>query len=254
MIDLHNHLLPGVDDGSRSVTQSVRVLGRFAEQGVTALCLTPHLLASDAAQGRPADHDLAFAALLAAAPTSPRLHRGAEIMLDRPLPVSVAHQRSVTLNGTRFVLVEFTRMVTFQTAAAALAHVVEIGLTPVLAHPERYACCTPEVVRRWRALGAVMQVDGTTLVTGRGRGERARALVAEGLADILAGDNHGDDRSLSTARDFLRQHDGAVQAALLLDANPAAILAGGHLEMVPPLPLRTNLFSRLRNRLTENDQ
>ncbi len=254
MIDLHNHLLPGVDDGARSVAQALRVLGAFADQGVAAVCLTPHLLASDAAGGRPADHDLAFAALLAAAPTTPRLHRGAEIMLDRPLPEAVATQRSVTLNGSQYVLVEFTRMVTFQTAAAALAHVVDIGLTPVLAHPERYACCTPETVRRWRALGAVMQVDGTTLASSRGRGERARALVAEGLADILAGDNHGDDRSLATARDFLRRHDGAVQAGLLLDANPAAILAGGPLEEVPPLPLRTGVLSRLRNLLTESDQ
>ncbi len=254
MIDLHNHLLPGVDDGARSVAQSLRVLATFANQGVGAVCLTPHLLASDAAGGRPAAHDLAYAALLAAAPTTPRLHRGAEIMLDRPLPPSVARQRAVTLNGTQFVLVEFTRMVTFQTAAAALAHVVEIGLTPVLAHPERYACCTPEVVRRWRALGAVMQVDGTTLATSRGRGARARALVAEGLADILAGDNHGDDRSLATAREFLREHGGAVQAGLLLDVNPAAILAGGNLEEVPPLPLRTNVLSRLRNLLTESDQ
>ncbi len=254
MIDLHNHLLPGVDDGSRSVAQSLRVLGTFADQGVTAVCLTPHLLASDAAGGRPADHDLAFAALLAAAPTRPRLHRGAEIMLDRPLPESVARQRTVTLNGTQYVLVEFTRMVTFQTAAAALAHVVEIGLTPVLAHPERYACCTPEAVKRWRTLGAVMQVDGNTLASGRGRGVRARALVAEGLADILAGDNHGDTRTLATAREFLQQHDGRVQASLLLDVNPAAILAGEGLEEVPPLPLRTNLLSRLRNLLTENDQ
>jgi protein-tyrosine phosphatase len=254
VIDLHNHLLPGVDDGSRSVAQSVRVLGRFADQGVTAVCLTPHLLASDAAAGRPADHDRAFGALLAAAPTSPRLHRGAEIMLDRPLPAIVARQRSVTLNATQFVLVEFNRMVTFQAAAAALTHVVEIGLTPVLAHPERYACCTPEVVRRWRGMGAVMQVDGSTLATSRGRGERARALVAEGLADILAGDNHGDDRTLATAREFLAQHDGSAQAQLLLELNPAAILAGGALEEVPPLPIRTNILSRLRNLLTENDQ
>jgi tyrosine-protein phosphatase YwqE len=131
--------------------------------------------------------------------------------------------------------------------------VVEIGLTPVLAHPERYACCTPEVVKRWRALGALMQVDGTTLASGRGRGERARALLAEGLADILAGDNHGDSRTLATARDFLSQHEGTLQADLLLDVNPAAILAGNLTEEVPALALRTNLLSRLRNLLTESD-
>ena len=254
MIDLHNHLLPGVDDGSRTVKQSVRVLKAFAEQGVTAVCLTPHMLASRAAAGRPADHDLAFGALLAAAPTQPRLHRGAEIMLDRPLPDVVARQRSVTLNETQYVLVEFTRMVTFQTAAAALTHVVEIGLVPVLAHHERYTCCSPEVVRRWKAIGAVMQVDGSTLATTRGLGARARAVVAEGLADILAGDNHGDDRTLATARTLLQEHEGAEQAQLLLEINPAAILAGGRIEVVPPLPILTNIFSRLRNLLTEDDQ
>lgn len=253
MIDLHNHLLPGVDDGSRSVAQSVRVLGTFASSGVTDVCLTPHLMASEAEHGPPARHDKAFAELSAAAPEVPALHRGAEIMLDRPLPALVARERRITLGGTRFVLVEFSRMVTFQAAAAALAHVVDLGLTPVLAHPERYACCTPEVVARWKALGAIMQVDATTLGAPRGRGERARALVASGLADILAGDNHGDDRSLATAREFLGRHGGVVQAELLLEDNPAAILADGKLRQVPPLPLRTPLLSRLRNLLSEHD-
>ncbi len=254
MIDLHNHLLPGVDDGSRNVAQSVRVLGAFATQGVTAVCLTPHLLASQADAGPPPAHEQAFAALRASAPMSPTLHRGAEIMLDRPLPSAVAEARRVTLNGTHFVLVEFTRMVTFQTSVAALAHVVEIGLTPVLAHPERYACCTPVVVRRWRELGAVIQVDGPTLSAKRGRGERARALVADGLADILAADNHGDDRTLASPRDFLLQHGGDIQAHLLLEANPAAVLAAGRLEPVPSLPLRPTLLGRLRHLIREDDE
>ena len=254
MIDLHNHLLPGVDDGSRNVAQSVRVLNSFAAQGVTAVCLTPHLLASQAADGRPEAHDRAFAALREAAPAVPALHRGAEIMLDRPLPAAVSEARQVTLNGTRYVLVEFTRQVTFQAVAGALAHVVDIGLTPVLAHPERYACCTPEAVRRWRALGAVMQVDGPTLSSTRGRGERARALVAEGLADILAADNHGDAQTLASPRQFLSEHGGDMQAHLLLEVNPAAILADGALAPVPSLPIRPTLMGRLRHLLREDNQ
>lgn len=254
MIDLHNHLLPGVDDGSRSIEQSLRVLDSFAGQGVTAVCLTPHLLASEAEPGQPARHEEAFARLRAAAAGAPVLHLGAEIMLDRPLPAAVAEHRRVTLNGTRFVLVEFTRMVTFQAASAALAHVVELGLTPVLAHPERYACCTPEVVRRWRSFGAVIQVDGTTLAGRRGRAQRAQALVSEGLADLLAADNHGDARSLAVPRDFLREHGGALQAQLLLEVNPAAILADGALQEVPPLALRPTLMARLRNILSEGDE
>jgi len=253
VIDLHNHLLPGVDDGSRTVAQSIRVLEAFAAHGITDVCLTPHMLASEAVSGPPVNHDEAFAALRAAAPAVPALHRGAEVMLDRPLPERVAESRRVTLNGTQYILVEFTRLVTFQAAATALARVVELGLTPVLAHPERYACCTPEVVRRWRDLGAVIQVDACTLAGRRGRAQRAQALLAEGLADILAADNHGDERSLAVPRDFLATHEAAFQARLLLESNPAAILAGEALAPVPPVTFKTGLLSRLRNLLTEDD-
>jgi protein-tyrosine phosphatase len=68
VIDLHSHLLPGVDDGSRSVEQSVGVLRRMAGLGITDVCLTPHLKATETAHAPPARHDAAFAALGAKAP------------------------------------------------------------------------------------------------------------------------------------------------------------------------------------------
>jgi len=76
VIDLHCHLLPGVDDGSRTVEQSVRVLTAMQESGVTAVCLTPHHTIGRLSQGLPPSHDDAFAALSAAAPDGVRLHRG----------------------------------------------------------------------------------------------------------------------------------------------------------------------------------
>ena len=63
MIDLHSHLLPGVDDGARTPEQAVAVLGRMAAAGVSDLCLTPHLLASALARGMPASHERAFQTL-----------------------------------------------------------------------------------------------------------------------------------------------------------------------------------------------
>ncbi|HSE28282.1 MAG TPA: CpsB/CapC family capsule biosynthesis tyrosine phosphatase [Gemmatimonadales bacterium] len=245
MIDLHTHLLPAVDDGSRSVAQSVAVLDRYAREGVTAVCLTPHLLASEAAAPPPA-HDAAFEALRLAAPAVPALHRGAEVMLDRPLPAAAAERRTVTLAGSHHILVEFPRLVAYQTVANALHHVVQLGLVPLLAHPERYACCSPGAVEAWRRLGALMQVDATTLASGGGRGDRARQLVARGLADILAADNHGDRRGLLVARELLLEHGGEAQADLLLVANPAAILTDGIVEAVPPLELRASIAERLK--------
>lgn len=254
MIDLHSHLLPGVDDGSRTVAQSAAVLARLLEHGVEGVCLTPHLLASEAAAGAPAAHDRAFEALRAVAPQGLVLYRGAEIMMDRPLVSRVGQDRVVTLNQSRYLLIEFPRLVTSHAVEQALIGVTAAGLVPLIAHPERYACVSPGLAHHWRELGAALQVDGPTLLSPRSRGDRARQLVAQGLADIAAADNHGDDRSLRPVLDALTEMAGSQQAELLLRANPLAILEDRPLEPVPPLSWRISIVDRLRSLLDRSTQ
>ncbi len=254
MIDLHNHLLPGVDDGSRSVDQSVAVLRAMAAQGVTGVCLTPHLEATRLGAGVPTSHEAAFVALKLHAPPEVKLSRGAELMLDRPLIEPEALLRRISLGGTRYLLVEFHRMVAPQTVYQALAHVAERGIVPVLAHPERYGCCTPDAVRWWKGTGALMQVDATTLLSPRGRGERARQLIAHGLADIAAADNHGDDRTMAAVREALEPHGGALQADMLDTLNPQAILADQLTEDVPPLRMRAGIVAQFRRIFQGEDE
>ena len=254
MIDLHSHLLPGVDDGARSVDQAAPVLAQMAASGITDVCLTPHLLASTLGQGIPASHDRAFEVLREQVGDSPRLHRGAEVMLDRPLESGVASERMATLAGSRYMLVEFPRLVAYGAVVQALQRVVDIGLVPILAHPERYACCTVGAVQRWRELGARMQVDATTVLSLHGRGNRARRLLDEGLADLLASDNHGDERMLTGAANLLVEQNGALQASILTDRNPEAILADEDLEPVPPFSMRTSWIERVRGLLERGDR
>jgi protein-tyrosine phosphatase len=252
VIDLHSHLLPGVDDGSRSVAQSLAVLRGLAAQGVTDVCLTPHLSASRAEHGVPPNHDAAFVALLAEAPSEVRLHRGAEVMLDRPLGPGAAANRGITLGSSRYLLVEFPRIVPAGTVATALRQVTDCGLIPLLAHPERYNSCSVAAARGWQQAGAILQVDANTLLAPSARGERARRLLAAGVATVLAGDNHGDDRMLSPVRDALAEQGGERQAELLLVENPAAILADGEVTPVEPFTLRRSIAQRLR-RLLEGE-
>lgn len=246
MIDLHSHLLPGVDDGSRSVDQSVKVLGAMAQLGITDVCLTPHFPAGRAEAGLPVAHERAFTALREQAPAVPRLHRGAEVMLDRPINRQAAAIRSFTLGGSRYVLVEFPRLVAFDIVNNALSQVSAMGVIPLLAHPERYSCCSVNAVRHWKSIGAKMQVDATTLLSAQARGQRARQLVAEGLADILAGDNHGDDRTVATGAHFLKAQDGVEQVELLVVRNPAAILSDQPVAPVPPLAIRRSWMRRIK--------
>lgn len=246
MIDLHCHLLPGVDDGSRTVEQSVQVLSAMREVGITAVCLTPHFSAGRIAQGIPRSHDLAFAALRVQAPEGVTLHRGVELMLDRPLPQDAAAARGLTLGGTRYLLVEFNHMVAGTAAAYALHQAADLGFVPVLAHPERYAACSPSSVSHWRALGARMQVDATTVFQPTARGRRARELLAHGLADVLAADNHGDTRFIAAPYRLLAEQGGVKQADLLCVRNPAAILGNGDVEPVPPINIKTGLLAKIR--------
>ena len=106
MIDIHSHLLPGVDDGSPSFEVSVRVLERFAQEGLDVLVCTPHLNASALDSAPVARHRELLDELIAQAPARPALRQGWEIMLDQPgADFRAPH---LALGGSSAVLVEFS--------------------------------------------------------------------------------------------------------------------------------------------------
>lgn len=244
MIDIHSHLLPGVDDGSPSVEVSVAVLNQFAADGVDQLICTPHLKASDAAVVPDALYAERFAILAAAAPARPALLRGWEIMLD--MPGIDLRAPFLGLGGSDAVLVEFPHSGVPTGATAELFRLRMSGLTPVLAHPERYAGCTPDLVREWRQIGVVMQIDALALTARGPMGLLARAMLAEGLADCLASDNHGDRRSLADARRWLEELGASEQAQILTSTNAGRVLAGQPVLPVAPVTVESGMVGRLR--------
>ncbi len=250
LIDIHSHLLPAIDDGSRSVEQSLQVLEWFATEGVTDVILTPHVRASELAHD-PDDslerRAIAFDALKAHAPDSPKLHLGFEIMLDQPLPTLVMGDRRFSLAGSRYYLVEFHWSIAIQSAEAALRKISQAGAIPVVAHPERYDSCGPQAATAWCAAGARMQVDATTLVRSSLRGRRARQLVAHGLASVVAADNHGGDRCISTAVRFLEERGAPEAAHWLSTKNTAAMLQDRDVTDVPAISLREDVWNRIKH-------
>lgn len=245
MIDIHSHLLPGVDDGSPSVDVTLPVLERFAADGLELLVLTPHLQASDADRVSPETYADIFAELVARAPALPALRRGWEIMLDGPgYDLTAPH---LHLAGSSAVLVEFPRTGLPRGSTEELSRLARSGVVPVVAHPERYWGCTPELVRQWRDAGAAIQMDAAMLV-GRGPvAELGKAILAQGLADCIASDNHGDRRSLGAARRWLEEMGATEEAQLLTDVNAGRLLAGERPIPVPPIAsLARSAFGRLR--------
>jgi protein-tyrosine phosphatase len=244
MIDLHSHLLPGVDDGSPSIEKSVPVLERFGAAGVELLVLTPHLTASEATRAPWERHLAILEQLRAAAPAVPELRLGWEIMLDEPnADLRPAH---LALGGSRAVLVEFPRLAVPAQAADELYRIRCSGVVPVLAHPERYWGCTVEKVEEWRSAGAVIQMDTAGLLGSGTVTQNSRALLEAGLVDLFSSDNHGDSRSLATARDWLTEVATPEHVELLTRGNARRLLDGEPLIPVPPLATGGGLLKRLR--------
>lgn len=247
MIDLHSHLLPGVDDGSRSLEQSVRVLERFVADGVTILACTPHLEASRAARAPLQAYRERMVQLRAAAPAGIELRQGWEIMLD--LPGADLALPGLAIEGSRVVLVEFARTAPPARSADELFRLRTSGVIPLLAHPERYWGCTPSKVAEWRRVGAVIQTDAAILLDRGTMGKLAHALLAAGMVDVLASDNHGDGRSLRATRTWLVEMGASEQAEVLTTENPRRLLAGEALLPVAPVVPQRGFLTRLRSLL-----
>jgi protein-tyrosine phosphatase len=242
VIDLHTHLLPGVDDGSPSFDVSLPILERFADDGVTTVVCTPHLNASQATTAPIAYHRELLQELQRRAPAGLELQLGWEIMLDSPGVDLSAPELS--LGNSRAVLVEFTRGGLPPGASTELRRVTRQARTPILAHPERYFGCTLDLVREWRKLGVVIQTDASVLM-GRGApSDFAREMLALGYIDILASDNHGDHRDLSAVRQWLLDRGGEEQVDLLTHGNAECVLSDE--DPIPVPPLSPGLLGRVK--------
>jgi protein-tyrosine phosphatase len=247
MIDIHTHLLPGVDDGARSRQQSLLVLDRFVAAGVTCVVCTPHLVASEATVIPVARYRRLHRELCETAPPTLTVQRGWEILLDRPGVNLTAPL--LRLGASNAILVEFPRGPLPSGTELEVARLRQSGVIPVVAHPERYGGASLDLIKAWRAAGAVIQTDTAYLLGDGPRGSLARAMLAEGLIDVLASDNHGDQRSLASARDWLIALGANDAAQLLTTVNPGSLLSDQRLVPVPPVRIDRGMFARLREML-----
>lgn len=249
MIDIHSHLLPGIDDGSGSVEQSVRVLEAFRADGVTDVVLTPHTSVTaltDDVEDELAQRGEVFNVLRSAAPPVPRLHLGFEIMLDEASPAAMLADRRLTLAGSRYLLVEVGMGERPSRIAELLAAAASEGMVLVVAHPERYWHCSVADIASWRERGARLQLDATTLRRNNPRGHRARQLLRAGLADLVAADNHGGARGMAAAVAYLEQCGQADAATKLTVENPRAVIEDGQMTEVGGVKVGTGVGDFLR--------
>jgi protein-tyrosine phosphatase len=230
-VDLHSHVLFGLDDGSPDRASSLAMLQGLAALGVTEQCATPH---QRDGQYLPAWElvERTFAELVAASgPGAPALRLGAENMWD-----SVLHQRATAraipcYAGTSTFLVELLPQLLPAGLLEALFRFRSEGQVPVLAHPERYqALWDDEALAQRVRQNCAFLVDLPAVAGFHGKREAraARRLLERGLATAVATDAHslGDVQRAAEGLAWIDKHLGSAAIARLFDHAPRALLSG----------------------------
>src|SRR5438874_2673153 len=136
MIDIHSHILPGVDDGAETLDDSLAMLRIAAASGTTDIVATPHANSEFAFQPDVVAQKLAE--LTAAAGDSIRIHSGCDFHLQYDnIQDALEHPDKYTINHKKYLLVEFSEMLIFNSTGDIFYQLRSAGMVPVVTHPER---------------------------------------------------------------------------------------------------------------------
>ena len=247
MIDIHTHVLPGVDDGAEDLDDALALLAMAADSGVDTVVTTPHCnIPGEYKNYACPELDALWRALgreVQRAGIPVRLCRGMEIFATEDLPELLAEQRVWTLNGMPYFLTEFAFGEDPGFCFDVLHRCRERGFRPVIAHPERYLFVQddPAIAYEWCTLGYGLQLNKGSLLGRFGRETQltAERLMDHGLVACVASDAHSPVQRtthMEEIRRYLIDRWGGEYARLLLEDNPSRILTGRDLLGYEPIP------------------
>lgn len=239
-IDIHSHILPGVDDGARSAEESLAMLRKAAKEGIGQIILTPHQ--------RPDRHCVSGNGLMERMEKLQnlakekgldiRLYPGGEILFRQGLANELSDGKLCTLAGSRYVLVEFFPNEHYDYIRDGLYSLLTAGYLPVIAHVERYVRINESRERREELLnmGCYYQVNAGSLTGNAGflLKRTAWQLVKEEMVHFIATDAHRAEgkrapQMLRCAK-LLEKKCSAEYAARLLYRNAEMILRNEEID------------------------
>ena len=244
MIDIHHHLLPGLDDGARTLDVSLAMVEMAIADGITHIACTPH--ASHHYFFDPEHNAAVFAELQDAVnqkfgDQAITLGLGCDfhLMFDN-IEDAQRHPTRYTINGHNYLLVEFPDTAISPNTAQTFYQLSLSGMTPIITHPERNPILArqPERMVEWLKAGALIQITASSL-TGRFgpmAEQSAGWLIDHQWVNFIATDAHNTQSRpplLRAAFDFVAQHYDLATAERLCITNPRAAFYGEALDPQP---------------------
>ncbi|MGB7845864.1 MAG: CpsB/CapC family capsule biosynthesis tyrosine phosphatase [Candidatus Acidiferrum sp.] len=241
MIDLHCHILPGLDDGAKTMEDSLAMAEEAIADGITHVVATPH-----------ANSDYSFdyervraevAELGAKLGGRLTLATGCDLHMNHENLIAIRkNPRPFCINQKDCVLVEFNDFSIPPSLDQTLHELLLAGLRPIITHPERNGILRthPERLKEWARLGCYVQITAGSLagVFGAGPQQDAWTWIATGLVHFISSDAHNTGRRplrLKFAYEAVAAQMGDEKASALLIDNPLAAFEGRPLPHVPEI-------------------
>lgn len=232
MIDIHSHVLFGLDDGAKTKQDSLAMIRLAAEHGTTDLVATPHANPEYAFQ--PDINAARLKELEEACGGALKLHTGCDFHLSFDnIQDAIENPTKYTIDHGRYLLVEFSDMLIFHNTGEIFARLQDAGMIPVITHPERNGLLRQRIdkIGDWVANGARVQVTAQSMTGDFGRRAQAfsQDLLNRGLIHVIASDAHDIKHRppvMDKAFDWLTQNVSREFAELLCIHNPGCAFSG----------------------------
>lgn len=233
MIDIHSHILPGIDDGARTIDESIDVVQELASQGVTGIVATPHYITDTYFTSSKRDNEVLIGKLRQAlldAGVKMEIWLGNEIFIDRDIIELLRKNIVSSLAGGNYVLVEFSLNEEYPNYVDILGDLTEKGYKVILAHPERYVLTQQnyDVLEELCDLGVLLQCNVGSFIGQYGKAAEKLAvrLAKEDRIFALGSDIHHarGDKRITRAMKKLRKYYDAAGLERISVKNPGKIV------------------------------
>lgn len=251
MLDLHCHILPGIDDGAKDLDESLKMCELARKDGINTIVATPHL--------NPGVYEPERELILAKVNELNRLNHvnlrilpGADNRVHPELLASIEKGQALTLNDNmRYILLELPAHFLFHQIKDLIRGLKDKGITPIITHPERHV----QIQRNFYLLYEFIKAGALAQITAMGiTGEfgleikrLSKRLLAHNLIQVIASDAHSSSKRppiLSRAVEEATRILGLNEATNMVTANPEAIIEGRAFE-VPSPKMKKTFFQRI---------
>ncbi|WP_027339402.1 tyrosine-protein phosphatase [Halonatronum saccharophilum] len=257
MIDLHTHILPSVDDGAKDLSESLEIGREAMRQGVTKIVTTPHYLEGE--------YELSFKELqdrvVALQEEFDRegieieLLTGSEVYLTADLAKKAKDGKLTTINGTKYLLIEFSMRSMPSYVDDVLYDLNALGYKPIIAHPERYfeIMEDPNILYNWVEGGVLAQLNGGSLLGQFGTKvkETAEILVEHNLVQLIGSDLHSNRYRKECLEESYKALEGLIgDRHKKFLVNTENVVEGKDVEVNPILyKIKSGVFGRFKKAL-----